>query len=66
MGDGNHRSLILLQVLLKPVDALCVEVVGRLVKQKHVGLLEEKAAEGHTSAFASREVCHGEVASWTP
>ena len=50
---GNHRTLILLQVLLQPVDALSVEVVGRLVEQEDVGLLKQQAAEGHAAAFAS-------------
>ena len=46
MGDGDDRALILLQVLLQPVDALGVEVVGGLVEQEHVGLGQEQAAQG--------------------
>ncbi len=42
--DGDYRTGILLQVLLEPVDGFGVEMVGRLVKEKHVGLLEEQAA----------------------
>lgn len=58
MGDGYYCAGILLQVLLEPVDGLGVEVVGRLVEQKHVGLLEQKAAEGHASALASGKGLH--------
>ena len=52
---GDYRAGILLQVLFEPVDALGVEVVGRLVEQQHVGLLEQEAAEGHTAALTARK-----------
>ena len=52
---GDHRALILLQVLLQPVDRLGVEVVGRLVQQQDVRLLQKQAAQGHAAAFAARE-----------
>ena len=42
--DGDHRSLVLPQVLLEPVDALGVEMVRRLVQQQHVGLLQQEPA----------------------
>ena len=52
VSDGYHGAGIL---LLKPVDALRVKVVGRLVEKKDVGLLEQEAAQSHTAAFATRE-----------
>ena len=55
VGDADHRSGILLQVLLQPVDRLRVKVVGRLVEQQHVGLLQQQATESHPSAFTSRK-----------
>ena len=61
MGHGNDGALILLQVLLQPVDALGVEVVGRLVEQEHVGLLQQQSAEGHAAALTARELVHGLV-----
>ena len=64
VGNGNHRALILLEVLLEPVDTLGVEVVGGLVEQQHVGLLQQQAAEGHASALTTREVGNGQVALW--
>ena len=42
VGDGNHRSGVLLQVLFEPVDRLCVQVVGRLVKQQNIRLLQQQ------------------------
>ena len=63
MGHGDYRSLILLQVLLQPVDTLGIEVVGWFVEEEYVGLLQEQAAECHTSALTSRQVGHSPV-SW--
>ena len=41
VGNGNDRTFVLLQMLLQPVDAFSVQVVGRLVEQQHVGLLQQ-------------------------
>ena len=60
--NGYHGTLILLQMLLKPVDALCIKVVGRLVEQQHIRLLQEQAAECHTTPLTTREVCDRQVA----
>ena len=62
MGDSDHRSLVLLQVLLQPVDTLSIEVVRRLVEQEHIGLLQQQTAEGHTTALTTRERLHAPVA----
>ncbi len=61
VGDGDHRAGILVEVLLEPVDRFGVEVVGGLVEQQHVGLLEQKTAESHTATFATGEGGHGLV-----
>ena len=55
VGDGDDRTLVLLEMRFQPLDALRVEMVRRLVQQQHVGLAEQQAAEGHPSAFASRK-----------
>jgi len=65
VGDGDDGALVLLQVALQPLDALGIEVVGRLVEEQDVRLLKQQTAEGHTTAFASREVAHGGVAIGT-
>ena len=36
--DRHHSARVLLQVLLKPLHALRVQVVGRLVEQEQIGL----------------------------
>ena len=41
-GLRRHGTLILLQVLLQPVDALSIQVVGRLIEQEHVRLLQSR------------------------
>ncbi len=51
--DGYNGAGILAQVLLEPVDAFGVEVVGWLVEQQHVGLLQQQAAQSHAAALAA-------------
>ena len=46
MGYGDYGTLILLQVLLQPVDALSIQVVGWLIEQEYIRLLQEQAASG--------------------
>ncbi len=55
VSDGDDSAGILLKMLLKPVDGLSVKVVGRLVKEQHVGLLKQKTAQRHTAALATRK-----------
>ena len=45
-------------MLLQPVDALGIKVVGGLVEQQDVGLLQKQAAESRAAAFAAAEVLH--------
>src|ERR1035438_4045037 len=56
MGDGDHRPLVAREVLLEPLDALGVEVVGRLVEEKHRGLPQAQARERDPPALAAREL----------
>ncbi len=53
VGDRDDGARVLLQVLLKPQDALRVQVVGGLVEQQQVGLLEQELAQGHPPALAT-------------
>ena len=62
VSNGDNRSLILLQVLLQPVDALSVQVVGRLVEQQHVRLLQQQTAESYAATLATRKVGDRKVA----
>ena len=56
VGDGDHRTLILLQMLLQPVYRLCIEVVGRLVEQQYIGFLEQQTTQSHTATLTTREI----------
>ena len=53
--DGDDRARVLLQVPLQPGDRLGVEVVGRLVEQQQVGLLQQHLAQGDAPPFAAGE-----------
>ena len=58
MGDRDDGAGVLLQVLLEPQDALRVEVVGGLVEQQQVGLLQEQLAEGDPAPLATGQGRH--------
>ena len=55
MGHGDDGAFVLVEVLLQPVDALGIEVVGGLIEEEDVGLLQQKAAQGHAAALTSGE-----------
>ena len=55
MGDGDDGAGVLLQVLLQPLHALGVEVVGGLVEQQQVGLLQQQLAQRHAALLAAGE-----------
>ena len=59
VGDGDDGAGVLLQVLLQPLHALGVEVVGGLVEQQQVGLLQQQLAQRDAAALATGE--HGDV-----
>ena len=56
MGDRDDRALVRLQVLLEPEHALGVEVVGGLVEEKEVGLLQQELRERHAAALTTGEL----------
>ena len=55
VGHGHHGARILVQEALQPGHGLGVQVVGRLVEQQHVRLLQEQAAERDPAPLAARE-----------
>ena len=55
MGDGQDGARVRRQVLLEPLHALGVEVVGRLVEQQQVGLLEQQLAQRDPAPLATAE-----------
>ncbi len=55
VGDGDDRARVLGEEALQPLDRLGVEVVGRLVEQQQVGVLEQQPAQRHASLLAAGE-----------
>ena len=58
VGDGEDRALVLGEVLLEPLHALGVEVVGGLVEQQQVGLGQQQLAQRHPAALTAGQVGH--------
>ena len=44
------------QELLQPFDRFCVQVVGRLIQQKHIGLAQQEFAQSHTAFFTAGQI----------
>src|SRR5262249_25451833 len=55
VGDRDDGAGVLVEEALEPGDALGVEVVGGLVEEQDVRLLEEEAAERDTALLAAGE-----------
>ncbi|MNS65190.1 hypothetical protein D3C72_983420 [compost metagenome] len=56
MGHADHGAGELVQELLQPFHAFGVQVVGGFVKQQHVGLGQQQAAQGHAALFTTGQV----------
>ena len=61
VGHQHDGAVVALQVGLQPVHRLGVQVVGGLVEQQQVGLLQQQAAQGHPALLAAGQVRHGGV-----
>ena len=57
VGDDQHRAAAGREVVREPVDALDVEVVGRLVEQQQLGVAEQGLGEVDPSSLAAGERC---------
>ncbi len=66
VGDRDDRPRVFRKVMLQPFHGFGIEVVGRLVEEKDVGLLEKQAAESHAALLASRENLDLRVAGRAP
>ena len=53
VGDRHHGARVLLQVLLQPLHALRVQVVGRLVEQQQVRLGQQQRAQRDPAPLAA-------------
>ena len=56
VGDGDDGALVVGQVLLEPGDALGVEVVGGLVQQQQIGLLQQQPAQRDAAPLAAGQL----------
>ena len=61
VAHQNHGARAAGQELLEPLDALDVEVVGGLVKQQHVGALQQQLGQLDTHAPAAGKFARGAV-----
>ena len=61
VGNRDDGTLVGLQVLLQPEHGLCVQVVGGLVEQQQVRLLQQQLAQCHAAALTTGEVGDGHV-----
>ena len=55
MGHGDDGAVVGREVLLEPEDRLGVEVVGGLVEEQQVGLLEQQLAQRDAAALTTGE-----------
>ena len=58
MGDDQDRARIVAQVPFEPRDALGIEMVGRLVEQQQVRLVEQQFAQRDAAALAAGQLGH--------
>ena len=56
MGDGEHRPLELVQVLLQPLGGPQVQVVGGLVQQEDVRVLQNEPGQVHPGLLPAGEL----------
>ena len=66
MGDHQHRAGIFLEVVFQPGDAFGVQMVGRLVKQQDVRLLDQQAGQRDPALFTARQAFHAPIRRGAP
>ena len=66
MGNGNDGPLVPLQVMFQPGDRFGVEVVGRLIQQQDIRLLQKQPAQGDAALLPPRQHLHLRIAGRTP
>ena len=58
MGHGDDGARVLVEEPLEPVDRLGIEMVGRLVEQQQVGMLEQESRERDAAPLATTQRRH--------
>mmetsp|Transcript_19261 Transcript_19261/g.32377 ORF Transcript_19261/g.32377 Transcript_19261/m.32377 type:complete len:329 (-) Transcript_19261:482-1468(-) len=61
VAHDHHRHLLAFEIRLEPLHRVQVEVIGGLVEEEQVGLLEEDLAQRHTHLPPAREGGHEAV-----
>ena len=64
MRYRHHGSRKLGEVPLQPRDRFCIEMVGGLVEQQHVRLLEQSATKRHPTLLSTRKFADLSVRWW--
>ena len=66
MGDGQHRALEPLQIALQPLGGVQVQVVGGLVQQEDVGILQNEPCQVDAGLFPAGQGVKGPGAHIRP
>ena len=56
VGDRHDRTGVIVQKALDPGHGIGIEMIGRLVEEQHVGLLEQQPAQSDAPALAAGNV----------
>ena len=56
VGDRDDGAGEVLQEALEPVDALCIQMIGRLIQNEDVGFGEQQATERYPAFFPAGEL----------
>ncbi len=56
MGDDEDGARIFAQMMLEPVHAFGIEMVGGLVEQQQIGPAQQKLGQRHAALFAARKI----------
>ena len=55
MGNGNERACKVHQQTFKPLDAVQIQVIGRLVQQQYIGLCHQRLRQRYALFGAARQ-----------
>ncbi len=55
MSNGDDGAFVLLEMLLQPVDTLRIKMVGWLIEEQYVWLLEQQTAERNATTLTARK-----------
>ena len=58
MGNKDKGILIVQKIPLKPFDVLDVQIIGRLVKEQDIRLLQQQLSQEYLGSLAAGKLCH--------